>query len=184
MSSPPVLVTFDPALPAVLQTDDACPCDTGYALLLENGRGKFQHVQCGLRFHTNAETLTPPLNWSCWQWYGLRQSSSSIWLAYSTSTSSRFLVLILNQYSLDAIEDPRLQQLKDKISTFGFTASWRAGNEVRIPDFLSRFLVSRPMPEDEILINKVSLSVRNIVTLQAVQSLARDQAPASSPEVT
>lgn len=56
LSSPPLLATFDPALPTVLQTDASRLYGISYALLQEHGGGKFRLVQCGSRFLTDAET--------------------------------------------------------------------------------------------------------------------------------
>ncbi|KAG7155102.1 pol Retrovirus-related Pol polyprotein from transposon-like 4 [Homarus americanus] len=94
----------------------------------------------------------------------------------------RPLVPILNHYSLDAIKNPRLQRLKEKILAFVFTAAWRAGKKLCISDALSRSPVSSPTPEDEMLSTEAGFSVSNIVTLQAVQSLASTQASVSPPD--
>lgn len=56
LSSPPVLATFDPALPTVLQTDASRLYGIGFALLQDHGGGKFRLVQCGSRFLADAET--------------------------------------------------------------------------------------------------------------------------------
>lgn len=69
---------------------------------------------------------------------------------FTLMTDHRPLIPILNQYSLDAIENPRLQRLKE-ISPFIFNAVWRAGKSLCIPDALSRAPVDRPTPEDETL---------------------------------
>ena len=50
----------------------------------------------------------------------------------------RPMVPILNSYSLDTIDNPRLQCLKEKILAFTYTANWRPGKELCIPDALSR----------------------------------------------
>ena len=63
----------------------------------------------------------------------------------------RPLVPILNSYTLDAIENPRLQRLKEKIAGYVYTAAWRKGKDHVLPDALSRAPVDKPTPEDSAL---------------------------------
>jgi len=58
------------------------------------------------------------------------------------------LVLIIDKYSLDAVETPRLQRLKERLSPFVFTTVWKKGKEHAIPDALSRAPVSNPTADD------------------------------------
>lgn len=138
-SSPPVLASFDPALPTVLQTDASCLYGLGYALLQDHGGGQFRLIQCGSRFLTDTETryATIKLELLAIVW---AMKKCKFYLTglqhFSLVTDHRPLVLVLNSYSLDAIENPRLQRLKEKISAFIFTASWRPGKELCIPDTL------------------------------------------------
>ena len=88
-------------------------------------------------------------------------------------TDHRPLVHILNSYSLDAIDNPRLQHLKEKISTFTYTVNWLPGKELCIPDALSRSPVGNPTREDDVLDAETSFSVRCIIP-RAVKSLAAD----------
>ncbi|XP_064121730.1 uncharacterized protein K02A2.6-like [Macrobrachium nipponense] len=84
----------------------------------------------------------------------LAMSKCRLYLAglhnFTLKTDNHPLIPILNYYSLDAIENPRLQRLKEKISLYLFTAVWHAGKSLNIPDALSRAPVSHPTPEDEI----------------------------------
>jgi hypothetical protein len=59
------------------------------------------------------------------------------------------LVPILNNYTLDAVENPKLQRLKERLSPYVFTTMWRKGREHAIPDALSRAPVNDPAPDDE-----------------------------------
>lgn len=179
LSSPPVLATFDPTLPSVLQTDASRLYGVGYALLQDHGGGQLRLVQCGSRFLTDPETryATIELELLAVVWAMLKCKFYLFGLQhFDLVTDHRPLVPILNHYSLDAIENPRLQRLKEKISAFNFTATWRAGKELCIPDALSRSPTSRPTPEDELLSSETACSVRSVVTLQAVESLTRPEA--------
>ena len=176
LSSPPVLASFDPALPTVLQTDASRLYGLGYVLLQDHGAGQFRLIQCGSRFLTDAETryATIELELLAVVW---AMAKCKFYLTglqhFSLVTDHRPLVPILNNYSLDAIENPRLQRLKEKISAFIFTATWRPGKQLCIPDALSRSPVSKPMREDNVLDAETSFSVRSI-TLRAVESLVPD----------
>lgn len=70
---------------------------------------------------------------------------------FDINMDHRPLVPILNSYTLDTVENPRLQRLQAKMSAFIFTAVWRTGKDLCIPDALSRLPVSCPTPEDEML---------------------------------
>ncbi|KZS08458.1 Uncharacterized protein APZ42_027535 [Daphnia magna] len=59
------------------------------------------------------------------------------------------LVPILNNYTLDAVENPKIQRLKKRLSPYIFTTVWCKGREHAIPDALSRAPVNYPAPDDE-----------------------------------
>ncbi|XP_076044716.1 uncharacterized protein LOC143027329 [Oratosquilla oratoria] len=168
LSSPPVLAPFDPALPAVLQTDASRLYGIGYALLQDHGQGHLRLVQCGSRFLTDAETryATIELEMLAVTW---ATSKCKLYLFgmphFTLMTDHRPLIPILNSYTLDAVENPRLQRLKERLSPFVFTAKWCAGKQLCIPDALSRAPVSRPTPEDETDCDKDAAHVRSVVEI-------------------
>ena len=106
LSSPPVLATFDPALPTVLQTDASRLYGIGYALLQDHGGGKFKMVQCGSRFLTDAETryATIELEMLAVVW---AMSKCRLYLSglqnFTLITDHRPLIPILNHYTLARI---------------------------------------------------------------------------------
>lgn len=55
---------------------------------------------------------------------------------------------IFNSYSIDEIENPRLQRIRLKTTLFNFTVSWQAGKDHCAPDALSRSPVSFPEEDD------------------------------------
>ncbi|XP_037781117.1 uncharacterized protein LOC119577617 [Penaeus monodon] len=172
MGLPPILATFDPALPTILQTDASRLYGLGYVLLQDYGAGRYKMVQCGFRFLTDTETryATIELEMQAVVW---AISKCKFYLRglqlFSLMTDHRPLVPILNHYSLDAIENPRLQRMKDKIAPYIFTAMWRAGKELCIPDALSRSPVSHPTVEDGTFNTEMDTSVK-IAALHAVKS--------------
>ncbi|XP_045127763.1 uncharacterized protein LOC123514179 [Portunus trituberculatus] len=175
LASPPVLAAFDPALPTTLQTDASRLYGLGYALLQDHGGGQQRLVQCGSRFLTDTETryATIELEMLAVVW---AMGKTKFYLTglqhFNLVTDHRPLVPILNSYSLDAIENPRLQRLKEKIAPYIFTAVWRPGKELCIPDALSRSPVGYPTQADEVLGTDTGFQVRSIATLRAMESLA------------
>ena len=174
--SPPVLAAFDPGTPVILQTDASRLNGLGYALLQDYGHGKqrkLRLVQCGSRFLTGAEsrysTIELELLATAWA-----MSKCKLYLLglqhFTLMTDHRPLIPILNSYTLDAVENPRLQRLKEKLSPYLFTAEWQAGKLLYIPDALSRAPVSDPTPEDELLCASAASSLRTVVTINSVVS--------------
>ena len=174
LSRPPILAAFDPDLPTILQTDASRLYGLGYALLQDHGAGRFKLVQCGSRFLTDTETryATIELELQAVVWaiekcmFYLRGLQH-----FSLVTDHRPLVPILNHYSLDAIENLRLQRMKEKIVSYVFTATWRAGKELCIPDALSRSPVSHPTLHDNAFDGEVDAAVKG-TTLRAIASFA------------
>ena len=58
------------------------------------------------------------------------------------------LVTILDRYTLDQVKNPRLQRMKEQMSSFTFQTKWRKGKEHQIPDALSRAPSADPSVED------------------------------------
>ena len=56
---------------------------------------------------------------------------------------------ILNTYTLDAINNPCLQCLVEKLSLHMFSVTSQKGCEHAIPDALSHHPADRPLPDDE-----------------------------------
>ena len=81
-------------------------------------------------------------------------------------TDHRLLVPILNSYTLNAINNPRLQHLKEKIIGYVFTAEWHKGKSLAIPDALSRAPMDKPSPKD-VLFGEQSAAALNGGTVPA-----------------
>lgn len=178
LSSPPVLASFDPALPVILQTDASRLYGIGYALLQDHGNGRLRLVQCGSRFLADAETRYATIELEmlavCWAMAKCRLYLIGL-PTFTLMTDHRPLVPILNHYSLDAVENPRLQRLKEKVAPYQFTAVWRAGKTLCIPDALSRAPVSHPTPEDVTDCADAATHVRSVVSVTAAAQ--EDDAP-------
>ncbi|XP_064083925.1 uncharacterized protein K02A2.6-like [Macrobrachium nipponense] len=170
LTSPPVLAPFNPASPGVLQTDASRLYGLGYALLQDNGRGQMRLVQCGSRFLTDTETRYANIELELlavtWAVAKCRLYLSGL-QHFTLMTDHRPLIPILNHYTLDAIENPRL---KMKVAPYIFTAVWHAGKQLCIPNALSRSPTSRPTPEDEEECTTSTAHVRRIAASTATST--------------
>ncbi|XP_068245143.1 uncharacterized protein mRpL22 [Palaemon carinicauda] len=168
LSSPPVLASFDPTLPTILQTDASRLYGIGYALLQDHGSRRLRVVQCGSRFLADAETryATIELEMLAVSW---ALTKCRLYLqglpSFTLQTDHRPLVPIINSYTLDMVENPRLQRMKERMSQYQFTAMWRAGKSLCIPDALSHAPVSYPTSEDMIGCAEVTSHVRSVINV-------------------
>jgi hypothetical protein len=94
------------------------------------------------------------------------------------------LVTILDRYTLDAVENPKLQRLKERLTPFVFTTVWRKGRDHAIPDALSRAPVNDPGPEDEASSDDVqafawTMTLRRVAAITATSSDDDDQSDLS-----
>jgi hypothetical protein len=69
----------------------------------------------------------------------------------------------LDKYPLDAVENPKLQRLKERLSSFIFTTTWRKERQHAIPEALSRAPVNDPGPDDEVASLEIQSLVRRVV---------------------
>lgn len=171
LTSPPVLANYDPTKPVTLQTDASRLNGLGYALLQDHGQSGPRLIQCGSRFLTDCESRysTIELEMLAVVWASAKCRMYLLGLQhYTVMTDHRPLIPILNSYTLDAVENPRLQRMKEKLSQYIFTAIWRAGKFMCIPDALSRSPVTNPTPEDERLCATAASSLRRVVRLNSV----------------
>ena len=58
------------------------------------------------------------------------------------------LIPILNKFTLDAVENPRLQRMKERLSAYNFHTTWKKGKDHAISDALSRAPVADPTNDD------------------------------------
>ncbi|XP_046437914.1 uncharacterized protein K02A2.6-like [Daphnia pulex] len=94
------------------------------------------------------------------------------------------LVTILDRYTLDAVENPKLQRLKERLTPFVFTTVWRKGRDHAIPDALSRAPVNDPGPEDEASSDDVqafawTMTLRRVAAITGTSSDDDDQSDPS-----
>ncbi|XP_065195262.1 uncharacterized protein K02A2.6-like [Sycon ciliatum] len=146
---PPILAYYQPGLETRLETDASRTKGLGYALFQLHPSG-WRLVQCGSRFITDTESRYAMIELEC---------LAVVWAVRKCHlylAGSRFdlivdhqpLIPIFNAYSLDQVENPRLQRLLLKLRPYQFHASWRQGKLHYAADALSRAPVSDPQASD------------------------------------
>ena len=75
------------------------------------------------------------------------------------------LIMILNKYQMNEIENPRLQSLRMQLASYKFTATWRCGKDHVAPDALSRSPVNDPDPDDELAEQEVTFHTQSILAV-------------------
>lgn len=164
LSSPPILAHYDPKLPTVLQTDAARLKGLGYALLQQHG-SHWRLVQCGSRFLSDTESRYAMIELELlalvWALKKCRIFLQGL-QHFTVVVDHRPLLPILNDYTMDAVENPRLQRLKEKTTLFNFTTVWKKGKEHVIPDALSRAPVDGPASDDECLVQALEQQVQEV----------------------
>ena len=149
LTTSPLLSYFDPSRPTRVCTD-ASRQGVGFALQQWSG-DSWVLVQAGSRFLTDAESryaiIELELLAVTWAIH-----KCTIFLAgfphFAVVTDHHPLVSILNNHRLDEIVNPRLQRLKTKVMAYNFTAEWVKGALHYVPDALSRYPVSPPLPHE------------------------------------
>ena len=171
LTSTPTLAHFDPKLPTALQSDASRLNGIGYALLQKHGEN-WRLVQCGSRFLTPTEgrysTGEVELLAAV---YGIRKCRVYLQAmpTFELVMDHKPLIPTLNDHTLDQIDNPRLQRLKEKIAGYQYHAIWRKGKEHNIPDALSRAPVSEPDEDDFELEEDIASYIRCVVTTTTEQ---------------
>ena len=178
--SPPVLAHFDPKLPTVLQTDASRRKGLGFALL-QRHEATWRLVQCGSRFLSDTESRYAMVELEMlavvWAMQKCRLYLHGL-PSFELVVDHQPLVPILNDYTLDMVENPRLQRMKSKLTLFVFRTTWRKGKDHAIPDALSRAPVCDPSAADAAESADVQLQVRFATSLVAANVL--DETPLSA----
>ena len=150
LCSPPILAPFDPKLPTVLQTDAWRLKGLGFALLQKYG-DDWKLNQAGSRFITDTESRYAMVE---------LELLGVVWAIRKCRTylqgMPKFDVVVdhkplesnLNDQTMEMIDNPRIQRLKEKLCGYTFHTIWRKGKDHTIPDALSRAPHCDPTPED------------------------------------
>ncbi|XP_065182282.1 uncharacterized protein LOC135812991 [Sycon ciliatum] len=148
--SPPTLSYYRPGDDLRLETDASALNGLGF-VLWQRQDNQWRMLQCGSRFLTDAETryAVIELELLAVVWAVHKCSLFLSGSRFDLFTDHRSLVPILNKYTLDQIENPRLLRLALKLRSCQLVAHWRKGKENAFADALSRNPVDKPTSEEE-----------------------------------
>jgi len=148
--STPLLAHFQLGQPLRLETDASVLHGLGYVLWQQQGE-HWCLLECGSRFLSDAESRYAVIELECLAvvWAVKKCSLFLQGAQFELVTDHRPLIPILNSYSLDQIENPRLQRLVLKLRPYQLHALWRKGSDNAFADALSRHPVQSPTSADE-----------------------------------
>jgi hypothetical protein len=147
LTSSPILKQFDPNLETALHTDASRRNGLGYVLLQNHPEG-WRLVQCGSHFVSDAESRYAMVELKMRGVEWALKACRLFLQNFTVVVNHQNLVPFLNKFTLDAVENPRLQRMKEGIYHFNFEAVWKKGREHAIPDALSHAPVSIPTQGD------------------------------------
>ena len=126
----------------------------GYVLMQLDKDGKYKLIEAGSRWLTPAEQNygMTSLELSAVNWAVEKCKPYLLGLPYfEIVTDHQALVSMLNTKTLDEIENPRQQNMKEKIQQrFNLKVKWQAGKKMIISDALSRAPVEECMEISEV----------------------------------
>ena len=168
-----ILAHFDPKLPTRVDTDGSKLKGLGYSLQQEHGRNCkckcpeicWMNVQCGSRHLSETESRYAPIEFEA---LGVAWAvrKCHYFLAgmpeFLIRNDHRTLIPILNNYSLNDIENPRVRRLVEKLRPYKYKAEHISGEKNKVADAFSRAPVDMPTEED-ILGEDITPQIRRIV---------------------
>ena len=192
LTAPPVLAHFDPLADTELKTDASKKHGVGYGFT-QIQQGVRRLIQCGSRFLTDTESRYSATEIELcavkWAMKKCRLQLLGSPKPFKLVVDHQALVTILDKQTLDAVQNPRLQGMKERLMRFNFTTVWNKSKTHAIPNALSRSPVSNPSADDVddhlACIHQVRASVHGTVAeLSATGDPAGTSAGLSDPLLT
>ena len=155
---PPFLAFFDPSLETALHVDASLKRGMGFALLQRHGE-QWKLVAAGSRWCTDTESryAVTELELAAVEWAVRKNRVYLFGLPkFTIFVDHQALVSILDHQTLDAVDSPKIQRLKQRLSPYVFETVWKKGTSHTIPDALSRAPVDEPSDEDIALVEDIS----------------------------
>lgn len=147
----PALSYFRFGCPLRIEADASRTNGLGFALL-QFQEGSWRLIQCGSRFISDTEARYAMIELECLAivWATRKCNAFLAGTEFTIITDHKPLVPILNQYTLDKIENPRLLRLVMKLQAHQFTAEWKKGKDHFLADALSRAPIDQPSTGDHL----------------------------------
>ena len=151
LTSTPTLAYFQFDAKTKLETDASRTKGLGYALW-QLQEDTWRLIQCGSRFLSDTETRYAMIELELLAvvWAAQKCKPYLSGKSFELVIDHRPLVPILDSYTLDQIENPRLQRLVMKLQMFQFSTTWRQGKQHAVADALSRAPVDSPEDHDQL----------------------------------
>ncbi|QQP40025.1 Uncharacterized protein FKW44_013925 [Caligus rogercresseyi] len=131
---------FDPTAETCLQTDASRKHGLGFALLQKDKDDKWRLIQCGSRFLKDVETSYAMVELEALAIYWAIKKTET-YLAglpfFTVVTDHSPLISLFNKFTIDCIDNPRVQNYRTKLMHFNFHTVWKKGKDHCIPDALS-----------------------------------------------
>jgi len=149
--SPPVRAVYDPEKPTRVMTDASRKNGLGF-IMQQKHYDEWKLVQAGSRYINETEAgysmVELELLAVVWAFKKLRVYLRG--LSFELIVDHQPLVSILDNQTLDMIDTPRIQRLKEKTAPYVFKTTWTKGATHFAADALSRKPVNEPTSEDAI----------------------------------
>ena len=180
--SPPVLAIFDMTKPTRLLTDASRKHGLGFIMQQQHG-DNWRLVQAGSRYinETEAGYSMIELELLAVVWAMQKLRLYLLGIPFKLIVDHQPLVSVLGKQTLDMIDTPRLQRLKEKTAPFIFTVEWQKGSSHLAADALSRRPTREPTPEDAIAAENEVLDTR--MYLQAAAATITTEEETEMPDL-
>ena len=166
LSQVPALAYYDPKRPTALFTDASRLCGLGFVLKQQQQSGEWKMVQAGSRLIVPAESRYAMIELEClaaaWAMKKCKSFLEGL-PSFEVVLDHRPLIPILNDYTLDQLDNQRLLRLRLQMSRFCFHARWVPGKENVEADALSRSPVDQPTEADLLGEGPTSYTARKAV---------------------
>ena len=151
LSQVPALAYYDPSRPTALFSDASRLRGHGFIPKQQQTDGQWRMVQAGSRFIDPTESRYAMIELEClgaaWAMKKCKSFLEGL-PTFEVVLDHQPLIPILNDYTLDQLDNQRLLRLRLKMSRFSFRARWVPGKENIEADALSRSPVDQPTKDD------------------------------------
>ena len=161
--SAPILAPFDVTRETMLQVDASVRNGMGYVLLQKHD-AIWKMIDTNSRWCSDTESRysVTELELAAVEWAIRKCKLYLLGLPhpFSLVVDRQALVTILDKHTLGKIENEKIRRIKERLSKYVFTTTWKKGKDHAIPDALSRFPVNQPTPEDRAVGHEIQLHVQ------------------------
>jgi hypothetical protein len=145
------LAFYDQKWPTALHVDALRLFGLGFILKQKDANGSWRMVQAGSRYLSEAESRYAMIELEClgaaWAMQKCRQFIEGL-PTFELVTNHKLLVPILNDHSLDKLDNPRILRLRLKMQRYQLKARWVPRKENIDADALSRAPVDKASTKD------------------------------------